>query len=191
MTLLAFGDSLTYGHGLADCCTQDLRAGPQHSRLAWPTLLADRLAMPYRNLASPGASNQRILYHLRHSDAQAGDLVIIMWSFIERTFAPRADRLLDLGPWLDDMRWYYDRYDHAALIYTAGLCMEHAALWCKQRGARLLQISGHPYECAELDDMMLLHFDAYHRDKAVDGLHPGPQSHELLASVLTNLVNSP
>ena len=61
-TLVAFGDSCTYGHGLKDCIAADgVNPGKRPSERAWPTELADEFKdIPYANLGIPGASNKEI-----------------------------------------------------------------------------------------------------------------------------------
>ena len=75
MTILALGDSFTYGEELAD----------QH--MSWPYLLGQRMGHNVVNLAKPAASNDSIIRRLmEHMIAQQAptDLVVIGWTMLGR-----------------------------------------------------------------------------------------------------------
>jgi len=75
MTLLALGDSFTYGEELAN----------QH--LSWPYLLGQRMGPNVVNLAKPAASNDSIVRRLLEyiiAQQDPVDLVVIGWSMLGR-----------------------------------------------------------------------------------------------------------
>ena len=82
--LLAFGCSNTYGHGLEDCLLKDNQPGPQPSKFAWPSLLANKLNIPCLNLAEPGSSNQDILRKILSEDIHENDIIVILWTHYSR-----------------------------------------------------------------------------------------------------------
>lgn len=88
--LLAFGCSNTYGHCLPDCCIEGKFPGDQPSKLAWPSLLAEKLGLDCINLSKPGLSNFGILDSILKFNYSNDDLVIVMWSLFNR------DMLFDL-----------------------------------------------------------------------------------------------
>ena len=84
MRLIAFGCSFTYGVGLADCFTPPYGAGLVPSKFAWPQLVANELNMDCINMSSPGSSNKEILNTLLNFKFEPTDVIIVMWSFINR-----------------------------------------------------------------------------------------------------------
>ena len=81
--LIAFGDSFTYGHGLADCHVPVKNwAGPNPSKFAWPQVLGDMLGLEVVNKAICGSSNVQILKEiLNFEDFVSYDTVIVGWTF--------------------------------------------------------------------------------------------------------------
>lgn len=97
--LVAFGCSLTYGHGLPDCYSGSNKkeSGVAPSKFAWPSLLADRLNLPCLNLSVSGASNKRICYTICNTDLRPGDLVFINWTFTDRSCIIKEHEIIDLN----------------------------------------------------------------------------------------------
>ena len=101
-TLHTFGCSITQGHALPDVRRAPLTAEeitalgrPVHwsdehilapSDHAWPAVLARRLGMPVVNHARRGACFQQIARQcaVAADTIQAGDLVIVMWTYLSR-----------------------------------------------------------------------------------------------------------
>lgn len=84
MRLVAFGCSYTYGQGLEDCFVLPNNPGPKPSKFAWPQIVANTLNMHCINMSNPGSSNKEILNTLLNFQFESTDVVITMWSFIER-----------------------------------------------------------------------------------------------------------
>jgi hypothetical protein len=78
--LIAFGCSLTFGHGLPDH-TDDSR---KPSKFAWPQILADLLKRKCVNISDLGNSNKEIWHDAVSFDFLESDIVFINWSYIER-----------------------------------------------------------------------------------------------------------
>lgn len=141
MTILAVGDSLTYGSELPDL--PGLLAGrfgndfrndkgetfvSPPSRLAWPSKLAELMNTEVDNLGLIGCGNDRIFRKaLKHSAAKKYDLVIVAWSEVSRyDFAFQGKEmpismvnLKDFGWAKEFMANHYD-YDQCE---ERGLCL--------------------------------------------------------------------
>ena len=94
--LIAFGCSLTYGHGLKDCISKKNGPGPYPSKYAWPSLLADMLGRTCTNLGSPGSSNKRICQTVMSTGFKKTDVVFINWSYIGRSCIIEESNIIDL-----------------------------------------------------------------------------------------------
>ncbi len=102
--LVAFGCSLTYGHGLADCYQENGREGPNPSVQAWPSLVGKRLGIPIDNRGIPGGSNKEIWHDVMSSKFKEGDAVAILWTYINRHCLLFPDYIDRYGPWRGSVR---------------------------------------------------------------------------------------
>ena len=122
--LVAFGCSLTYGHGLADCYQEDGREGPNPSVQAWPSLVASKLRIPVDNRGIPGASNKEIWHAIMTSKFKEGDCVIVLWSYINRNCLFFPDYIDRFGSWRGSIRskkWLEHQFnDYDATIDLMG-----------------------------------------------------------------------
>lgn len=78
-TLIAAGDSFTWGNDLSDC--------NQHtaSNFSWSAIIADRLGYDYKCVAIPGGSNQSIERNVIEAVEQLTDVfVAVMWTYPHR-----------------------------------------------------------------------------------------------------------
>jgi hypothetical protein len=75
--IVAYGDSFTYGYELSDCYDYP-------SRLTYTALVADHYGLEYECRAVGSNANQSITRNLLDSEILSTDLVIVMWTFIER-----------------------------------------------------------------------------------------------------------
>jgi len=123
-TLHTFGCSITQGHALPDVVRAPLDAhelaalgraahwSDEHilapSRYAWPTVLANRLAIPVQNHARRGSCFQQIARQcaVAAPNIESGDLVIVMWTYLSRVSlqwpartAVPLTHLVDTGFW--------------------------------------------------------------------------------------------
>lgn len=105
--LLAFGCSYTFGSGLVE----ESRSSSPNER-AWPNVLAKLLNRECLNRGSPGASNKTIWCLASREEYQQDDIVIFLWTHIERYSVVQLDgRIVDIGPWTKDkMGTAYYRY---------------------------------------------------------------------------------
>lgn len=102
--LVAFGCSLTYGHGLADCYQENGREGPNPSIQAWPHLVSAQLKLQYDNRGIPGGSNKEIWHAIMTSKFKEGDCVIVLWSYINRSCMIFEDHIDKYGLWRGSVR---------------------------------------------------------------------------------------
>lgn len=134
--LVAFGCSLTYGHGLADCYLPNGREGPNPSVQAWPFLVARHYGIAIDNQGISGGSNKEIFNTLRKYDFQKGDCVIVLWSYINRSCTIYPDYVDKYGPWIHSTRsknWIKHVFnDHDSTIECLNYD-EHARLYLNSK----------------------------------------------------------
>lgn len=165
-------------------------AGPEPSRLAFPTLISKQTHIPHVNLAGPGTSNQHMLYKLRTSDITADDVAIFCWSQLNRQLILREDKPIHMGPWHESAGYYYDLHDDHALRYDNVVTLEHATLWCAAKGINQLMFSVGPVDCSESARYMLDIMRNHELDMADDNKHFGMLTHMAWADVISGYVNS-
>lgn len=107
--LVAFGCSLTFGHGLSDCFIPPVFPGKAPSQLSWPTLIANKLGISCSNNSSPGASNFEIALSILSYEFNKDDLCFVMWSYPDRDVIVHDNGYQEkLGVWADQekfQRW--------------------------------------------------------------------------------------
>ena len=206
--LVAFGCSFTYGHGLPDCHDGKIGCGPNPSNFAWPRLLANKLGYTFVNMGKGGSGNTEILWRLLNFNFEVDDVCVIMWSYFPRTdfFRYRNDgagtRIEHNHRLLDEEETVFNENNNITNL----LAMSHAAYYLDS-----LNISS--YACIGAYDAMgenpkfgdvdiVLHdrikitnldlsfsMSSHVVDIALDGRHPGIQSHKLIAERLYNNLN--
>lgn len=98
--LIAFGCSLTFGHGLPDCYVPPTGPGNKPSQFVWPNVIADVMNKRCINLSSPGCSNKRIWNNIVNFKFKDDDVVFILWSYPERSaIISSRDSIKDIGSW--------------------------------------------------------------------------------------------
>lgn len=84
--LVAFGCSLTYGHGLHDCWDSETQyAGEKPSTVAWPSIAAKELKIDCVNISYPGASAKEILFKIQNFNFRHDDIAVILWPWPSRS----------------------------------------------------------------------------------------------------------
>jgi len=104
--IIAYGDSITYGYDLPDC-------DDYPSNLTYAALVAKHHGLEYECRAVGSNANQSITRNLLDSEILSTDLVIIMWTFIDR-----KDFLFDgeLG-WRSISAYHASQYAFASEYY--------------------------------------------------------------------------
>jgi hypothetical protein len=195
--LVAFGCSITYGHGLPDCFTPPNHHGSVPSNLAWPTLLGNKLEVnTIVNNGNPGASNLEILWKILNYEFEDNDLCVVYWSFYDRLDLVRLDldssktHRLQLEDVDKDFLIKANYTTH--LIIRNFLIIHHAALSLEKKGVQYFFLDRNSlsvgakfpehlkpknYDNTQLDVNFRI-------DLALDNLHPGIKSQEKIASYI-------
>jgi hypothetical protein len=203
--IVAFGCSLTYGHGLPDCHIPPDQPGNSPSKHAWPAVVADRLTAEVDNQSRCGSGNLEILYKLLSYKFQPGDIAVIMWSFTNRDLIFGNKNLFGqqtvtaLGTWQDT-----DLANHWMLTHTHGdiatrswLYMHHAVSYLTLKNIPVYNIPAH-YNGLKYYKPKFLDVKV-HRIKtnmssptylALDNLHPGIKTHSAVADEIVEILKN-
>ena len=115
MRLVAFGCSNTFGQSLPDVWDYEKNEGIFNqgpSKYAWPQLLADKLNVECINNGIPGASNKEIWYNIVNAEFENDDIIIILWSHLNRYCLIQKNKIMQLGTWMvmDQLRrWCFSQ----------------------------------------------------------------------------------
>jgi lysophospholipase L1-like esterase len=175
--ILAWGCSFTWGVGLD-------RAQPgwgdQASKAAWPQRLADRIGLPVKNLAQPGASNLWIADQIMNYSFKPGDLVLIMWTWPTRT----TQGLKDPNPRHILANTRTQLFEHWQRVYTEDdiLRQDRILHWAADQQLRSQNI---PALSLRVLDPICSWNDL---PLALDHGHPGPEWHERMADQIIQML---
>ena len=198
--LIAFGCSNTYGEGLEDCYVPGgIRHGkPSASKTAWPNTFGNLLnCSEVINQSKPGASNKLIWKTIVDFNFKQDDLVIIMWSHLERHCFFTNEHTMSLGPWINDKtnKFYYkvfysendsildffNRADHSKrYLDSLHLVNYHTAVGRTTVNAIL---KSPKWFSVDFMNTSLHTIRALH-PTALDGIHPGQHAHDQFANEL-------
>jgi len=191
MRVIAFGCSYTYGHGLPDCLSDDMvTQGPIHSKLAYPSILANQLNCDYINLGKSGNSNKEIWYDVMNFDFQPGDIAVITWTYFSRFCIIKPESIRRINPWKKEEKLYYMNYSNRHdMILDFYVRLNHVNLYLDSNN-----IKNYNYVIDELGTVVpkwnksniLGQFEMV--DKANDNCHPGMFSHNTFADKIYNEV---
>lgn len=199
MRIIAFGCSLTYGHGLEDCVDKNNNPGPKPSKFAWPQVLANNLGTECINCSAPGASNKLILYNLQNFTFEKNDFVVCLWTHRNRHHIFKKTEHKYIGLWIKEKyckQYYksiYDDFDSIHDLYTR-------ANWAKNYldvvGIKNIHLS---VKHSDLTDDFIwnrvnflpLYMNVIRKKfpKALDNHHPGLEAHKYFASQIQELIN--
>jgi hypothetical protein len=113
MRIIAFGCSYTYGHGLPDCLDDDkVTQGSEPSKLAFPSLLANKLNYKCINLGKSGNSNKEIWHDILNFKFQQNDIAIITWTYFSRFCIIKSDNIRRINPWKEEEKLFYMNYSN-------------------------------------------------------------------------------
>ncbi len=195
--LVAFGCSLTYGHGLKDCFEPPTGFGPEPSKLAWPQLLADKFNLNCVNLGSPGSGNTEILHKILNYDFTLENYVIVLWSFPARDIVfdnnGEVHRLsaFDHHPHIKAWTKLHSDYDCEMRTW---ICIHHAyhyltSLNVKFDFMKLNKNLPAPkwtenLKLLKVDPERLMKYVFGRNDLALDNSHPGESFHKMLVDII-------
>lgn len=193
--LLAFGCSLTYGHGLKDCCAgkKKDKEGPRPSKYSWPAILSNMLDRECVNLSEPGSSNKKICNKVLSTNFRSDDMVFINWSYISRSCCIAEKEIINLdlkakGKLNSAFRNLSTRSD---LAFMSAVFVNYIGLYLKNKNIN------HYHLVTDRDFLHLEQIDAkllqssiqsirQKHKKALDNLHPGEDAHLEFAKSIYN-----
>jgi hypothetical protein len=198
--LVAFGCSITYGHGLPDCFVPPDEHGPIPSEFAWPSLLGKRLEKNVINEAVPGSSNLEILLKILHYEFQPKDVCMVYWSFYSRVDLKR----LELDP-TKPHKLQLEEFEKSILAkpnYLKNMAMRnflmihHAALFLEEQGISYFFLDRSSLSIgAQIPNFLKTkRYDntqsdlSFKIDLALDKMHPGIKSQEKIANYIHNKI---
>jgi len=197
--LVVFGCSFTYGYGLPDCFESG-NPSSTPSKLAWPNFLGKELDLEVVNLSKTGSSNLQILNTILNTEIRKDDLVIVQWSFSQRSMLFGEPYNSEIGSWVDTetSKYFYLAHDDFDLLNQTFLHIHHADLHLKS-------------VCNSFIHFMISYDKSYRKyignkpewfnvkcnpitfyidpdDKGLDNSHPGQENQKLVANYILNYV---
>jgi len=191
--LVAFGCSLTFGHGLPDCHVPPDEPGPNPSVFAWPSRLAEMTNRRCVNLSRPGASNLQIALSVMSYRFQPGDVGFILWSYPDRGLIIHDDQSYEqLGHWADSRKFQAWTMVNTEQTKTTSFWFYAVSVdsWLVRHGVEFHALTigmryytGRRPEWANGLRFLDANIQKYRNEhpKALDGRHPGPEGHEAMA----------
>lgn len=192
--LVAFGCSLTFGHGLPDCHVPPDEPGQIASTMAWPSRLAEIGNRKCINKSRPGASSLQIALTVLSHDFVPGDICFVLWSYPDRGLIVNDDHsFTPVGHWIDRRKlraWNLVNPD----LHRTTMCWLHAVAvdsWLRLRGVDYYFLTiGLEYwtgprpewsRDVQFLDANINRLRSSH-PLALDNRHPGVEAHEAMAS---------
>jgi len=197
--LIAFGASVTFGHGLIDCYNFDTAgSGQTPSRLSWPALVADAMNIECDNRAECGAPNLKILLNVLSADTCTADLVIILWNISDLSILfDDVGEIIRLGPneknQMHLCKEFYMAHSEYDLSVRTLLDIGHSTNYLENKNVTVYNF----YNDENLHNFIagaalplpltgsIRYLDAsVNLDQGLDGIHPGPLSHAAIADLI-------
>jgi len=195
--LVVFGSSDTYGAHLPDC-NPDTQLEIKPSIYAWPNILGEKMSLPVNNMATPGASNKEILLSILTSSVVETDLVLVCWTYVNRTYIVKDDNSLDkIYPNSKNKvaESYYRLYDINNLVHNTMLNISHANLFFLNKKCDIYNFYTDPLVHLKTNSILpnpsLVYLNKFKLtvDRSTDNMHPGLQSHINIANFVHNVLN--
>ncbi len=195
--LVAFGCSCTFGTGLDDCLPDPVtnKSCADPSNLAWPKLIADKLNLGCVNNGKSGISNKGIWHKLTDYDFKQGDIVLVMWTNIDRTSIIKENKLINIGAWGEDpvSKWYYRMmYNDNDHKIDTDLRIAHASSFLSNLGINHYHLSVDSIIYKKMSkDTNFLNIEPFRHfampyELAPDNNHPGKEVHIAYAEKIMN-----
>lgn len=183
MRLVTFGCSNTYGVALENPSLE-----------AWPAILGNELGVEVINNAVPGSSNLEILYNILKFDFKKDDLVIIMWTIVNRDYLFYDQQI---GVWQNTplvKNWALVHTD-TDLIVRSWIYMDHANQYLKNQEIPVYNFAVDfvllKSQMPKFINQTLLNARVdFHKfiDRAKDSSHPGPKAHARIAKKIKSFI---
>lgn len=192
--LVAFGCSFTYGSKLLDCPADSKTP----SAMSWPAILGRKLDCLVINKGIPGAGNLQILYEILNFKFEPDDIVVILWSNISRGTIFNNNGIVQYGVWLPNYSSWLGAQTHCHLFTMSWIYMHHAEIHLNNLN---LKNCSYTIEQQEMIDNKPLFVNLTNfkdikgifrnmPDVCDDNLHPGPITHNTIASVVYKDISS-
>ena len=208
--LIAFGCSNTYGEALYDIFDQEYNSCT--SEYAWPNVLAGKVDKQCVNMGECGASNKKICYNIHNFDFQPDDIVVIMWTYLNRSciLHKNPERIIrlaafDIAKRRDELpenangklsKMFFKMFENDFESCYVHYCRVNLAkTFLDNLGLINLHIS--PIKKNSILDCQaprwnqvdIKNFYRYTNiDRAEDNIHPGVKSHKAIASEIFKLL---
>lgn len=196
--VVVFGSSDTYGAHLPDC-NPDTQTELKPSQFSWPYVLGSKISMPVNNLATPGASNREILLSILNTEIVETDLVIVCWTFVDRTYIVNDKQsLIKIYPHTTstETQHFYRLYDDNNLVHNTFLNISHANLFFLNKKCNVYNfytdslINKYPTNIVPvINPLHYLNMIGLINDRATDNRHPGLKSHVNIANFVYGVLN--
>jgi len=191
---------MTYGVGLEDCWPDTEKP----SKHCWPEIIASTLGRKCINKSVPGSSNKRIWYSISKFKFRSDDLVLILWTYPDRTAVIRTPfNITNLLPsqvgnsygeveimarsYYENLHAFYDS-DVASKLY-----IRDATRKIKDLGLEFYQMIAEPRDKFLFENIehISLFMSNYERNynKALDDNHAGPDGHKAFARDFLKYIN--
>ena len=207
--LIAFGCSMTYGQSMPDNYMDHDSLTP--SKFAWPEILGKLTGTEVVNMATCGASNKEILHLILEYQFESTDIIMVCWTFTDRTCIITNEKLLRLGVWyLSPIKggrsdvpalkkrtaaYYAEVWDEHDSSLSQHRCIHYANLYLNSKNLKNYHLTvnndlihEHPFfntPMLPVDYMSIIQDPR--NPKALDNDHPGEQTHRRLAEKLWHL----
>lgn len=197
--LVAFGCSITYGHGLEDCLDDEGHPGKFPSEFAWPAVLGKTMNLPVDNRGVAGASNLQILYNVLNYKFLPGDVALLMWSYADRDMIFESQtKVVQLGVWLKTALAKNWMLAHSSLDtgIRSWLYINHANLLLKSLNIPFYNFfTNHKqmvqYKPDYIDAVahdVQVEYLRHQFPRAKDKRHPGPRAHQAIADQIYEVI---
>lgn len=184
--LIVFGCSYAYGFALDDC--NEAHSPP--SKFCWPVFIADAMNRELVNMSKPASSNKRIWHTISTFKFQPTDLVIISWSYGNRScIINNPWNIKNLINHTDDVEAvaYYEHihswYDS---LLMSKLFVKDANQILNEMGLQVYNLFTNRYWADMLKsnyNTIPLYMEEYitNYPKALDNMHPGLEANRAFA----------
>lgn len=182
--VVAFGCSFTYGHGLVDCYNEANKgAGPEPSKYSYPSILGDYLGVEVLNEGKSGCSNTYISNKVLNCDIKPTDFVIVQWTDPARYTISLKDGDVPIGPWTDTEtgKQFYRLFDDNHLLHITKRAIHHIELYLQSKNIPFLFGANCDLSVDSKISTAIPNLKKLKVDVALDDMHPGPNSHRLIA----------
>ena len=199
--LKTFGCSLTFGAYL-----QDNPNNEHPSKFAWPQTVAKLMGTECINHGRNGASNREILYRILETEYSKDDVVIVQWTFPERSCLIKDGFTICIGPWYtefyenqyqhDISESFYNMMDEGDQSITQSMCIEHAGLYLDSIGIKNYHFHHSPKlvetrnwtKRKMLDVNYIKVISANPKKRASDGHHPNEEIHNIIGNQIWSMM---